>query len=98
KNPHNAPQRSKEKNVRNIMEKFRPAIPERRLVLVALQNEFRPAAKSITLPEVLRHAAHQKIGPPSCAWKNPFQHRCGRGLPMRAANHNGMPPRQKHFL
>src|ERR1700756_5235708 len=91
-------QRSNDQIVRVIVKKFRSAIPERRLVLVAFQNELRSAPEPITLSEIFRNAANQEIWTPSRAVKNPRQHRRRRRLPVRAADDNRMPPRQKYFL
>src|SRR5256886_5216115 len=45
-----------------VVEKLWPAVPESSFILVAFQNKLFAAAKSVTLTEVLRDAAHKKIG------------------------------------
>src|SRR6266849_6176499 len=81
-----------------VVKKFRPAVPERRLVLVALQNELLPAAEPITLLEVFRHTPNEKIWPLPRNMENPGQH-CGRSrFSMCSADDDGVSFREKYFL
>jgi len=81
-----------------IVEKFRPTIPEGRLVLVALENELFPAAKPIAFAEVFSHAADQKIRALTGTMKNPRQHGGSGGFAVSATDHNGMALRQKNLF
>src|SRR3984957_17181927 len=81
-----------------IVKKFRPAIPERRLVLVPFENKFVAIFKPVTLPEIFGHAANEKIRLAPRNMKNPRKHRRCRGLAMSAAHYDRMLSRQKLFF
>src|SRR5260370_14670985 len=84
--------------VRMVMKKLGSAVPESSFVLVTFQNELLPAAKAVTLSEVLRHASHKKIRTLAGPVKNPGQHRRCRCFAMCSADDNGISFRQKDFL
>src|SRR5947208_3537058 len=81
-----------------VVEKLWPAVPESSFILVAFQNKLFAAAKSVTLAEVLRDAAHEKIGLLSRRVKNPSEHRRRGGLSVRTADDDGMFLRKKDFF
>src|SRR5216684_9409356 len=91
-------ERSNDQIVWMIMKELWPPIPERRLILVAFENEFRAATQSVTLPKILRHAPHKKVRLLPCRFENPCQHRRGRGLSVGPADDDRVLPRQTHFL
>src|SRR5579863_6889241 len=81
-----------------IVKKFRPAIPECRLVLVAFENKFFAVLEPVAFAEILCHATNKKVRLVPRNMKNPRQHRRRRCLPVRSAHHNRMLSRQKFFF
>ena len=81
-----------------VVEKLWPAVPESSFILVAFQNELFAVTKSVTLTEVLRDAAHEKIGLLFRRVKNPSEHRSRGRLSMRTADDDGMLFREKDFF
>src|SRR2546430_5235168 len=81
-----------------VVKKFWSAIPERRLVLVPLEDKFRAALEAVALAEVFGHTSHEEIGALAGHMKNPREHRGGSGFPMRAADDDGVAIRQKDFF
>src|SRR5438067_5645504 len=81
-----------------IVKKFVSEVPESSFILIAFQNELSAAAKSVTLTEVLRDAAHEKIGLLSRRVKNPSEHCSRGGLSMGTADDDGMLFREKDFF
>src|SRR6266852_2289539 len=81
-----------------VVKEFRSPVPERRLVLVAFQNELRAATQPIALPKILSDTPHKKVRLLPRRLENPCQHCCGSGFSVRSADDDRMLPRQKHFL
>src|SRR5260370_35601368 len=80
------------------VEKLGPPIPECGLISVTFENDPSPAAKTVTLSKVFRHAPYEKIRPFTSGVENPRQHRRGGGLSMSSAADDRMSFREKHFL
>ena len=80
------------------MEKFRAAVPESCFVLVAFENHFTSLPEAVAFAEILGDAADEKSWLLSGGVENPGQHCGGSGFSVRAADHDGMLSREKHFF
>src|SRR5438876_417647 len=81
-----------------VVKKLGPAIPKCGFILVAFEDELFPAAESVTLSKVFRHASYGKIWPFARCLENPSQHRRGGGFSMGSADDDRMPFGKKHFF
>ncbi len=89
-------QRGQNQFVGVVVQKLRPVIEERGLILVAFDDEFFAAAQAVAaFAEIRRHAANQKIRAPSGDVKNPREHGRGRGLAVRSGHHDRGVPRNE---
>src|SRR4029077_5549302 len=82
-------QRRKNQLVGMVVKKLGPAVEERGLVFVALDDELFPTAEAIAaVVEIRNHAAHQKVRPPPGDVKNPSKHRGGSRLTVSSADND----------
>ena len=92
-------QRGQNQFVGVVVQKLRPAIEERSLILVAFDDEFFAAAQAVAaFAEIRRHAANQKIRAPPGDMKNPREHGRGRGLAVGSGHHDRSVPRNEIFF
>ena len=83
--------RSQDHCLRKVMQKLWSLVEQRRIVLVAFQNEMHSLAQMETRSKVFRNPSDEKRRLHPRRVKNPRQHRGRRGLSVRSRHH-------QHFL
>ena len=85
-------------SLRMVVQKFRPLVEKRGIVLVAFEDKFVSAAQAEAAPKIFGHAADQEIRMPPGVMQNPGKHGRRRGFSMRAGDDERIVARQKEFL
>jgi len=79
------------------MQKLGSLVEERRIVLIAFQDEVLPLPQSEAAAEIFRDAAYEKGRLLARGLKNPREHRSSRRLAVRAGHHDGLACPQKQI-
>ena len=83
--------RGEDQGLGTVVQELGAAVEVGGVVLVALDHEAGPGAAAKTDAEVDRHAADEEAGIAAALRPDPGRHGAGRGLAVRAGDHQRLP-------